>query len=156
MLFLQSHHIVDVYVWVGDQLPEQTYPKGGRPPCLSNNELITLLLWNVLALRQKTIKDIHTFTRLHLEKEFPQLSKYNAFLEHCHRVLPQMIFLLSDLMQDEDALRFVDSTMLPVCRNHRADSHKVAKKLASFGKKPSRVALWFQTTYNDKYQGTAL
>ena len=46
---------------------------------------------------------------------------------------PLMIFLLNDLLQN-DQLQFVDSTMLEVCTLKRADDHKVAKKLAKFGK----------------------
>lgn len=101
---------------------------------ITNNELITLLIWNTLVLHQKTLKDVHTFTTLYLDREFPKISKYKNFVAQCHKVLPQMIMLLNELLQDKETLRFVDSTMLPVCKLQRADTHKVAKKLARFGK----------------------
>jgi hypothetical protein len=41
--------------------------------------------------------------------------------------------LLHSLLR-EDPVRIVDSTMLPVCRIHRADQHRVAKIVASFSK----------------------
>lgn len=33
-----------------------------------------------------------------------------------------------------EPIRIMDSTMIPVCRSHRADDHKVAKNIAQFGK----------------------
>jgi len=134
MLSLHTHHIVDVYFWVDNTLPSKTYPKGGRPPLTTDNELITLLIWNTLVLHQKTLKDVHTFTKLYLDREFPKVSKYKNFVAQCHKVLPQMVMLLGSILQREESLRFIDSTMLPVCSNHRADRYKVAKTLASFGK----------------------
>ena len=71
MLSLEAHHIVDLFVWVDDHLPKQTHAHGGRPSLLQDSELVTLLIWNAIVLHQKTMKDIHTFTRLHLASEFP-------------------------------------------------------------------------------------
>lgn len=133
MLPLHSHHIVDVYSWVDNILPSRKYPKGGRPPELTDNECITILIWNVLVLHQKTFKDIHISTQMYLDREFPRLTTYDAFLKQCHRVTPMMYELLTHLLQD-DPLRFVDSTMLPVCKFPRANDHKVAKNVAKYGK----------------------
>lgn len=68
MSFLQPHHIVDLYVWVDEVLPERKKnpEKGGRPQILSDAELVTLLIWNTLVVRQKTMKDLYHFTRLHM------------------------------------------------------------------------------------------
>lgn len=134
MSFLQTHHIVNLYCWVENNLPCTPKPYGGRPSIVSDGEIITLLLWNTLVLHHKTFKDIHSFTILYLDREFPRLPKYNAFLEHCHRVLPAMTVLLQMLLCSNDPLQFVDSTMLPVCTLHRVNRHKVAQTVASFGK----------------------
>ena len=133
MLDLQLHHIVDVYSWIDDRLPVVHNPKGGRPCILSDNEVITLLIWNVIVLHQKTLKDIHTFTKIYLKKEFPQLPKYNTFLKQCHRTTPIMMNLLHQILQ-KDTLQFVDSTMLEACILKRADNYKVAKNSVKFGK----------------------
>lgn len=106
----------------------------GRPPLLSSGELITLLIWNTLLLKQKTIKDLYRFSRCHLASEFPHFPKYNAFLEQCHRVTPLMFALLQQLLVKEAPIVFMDSTMLPVCTLKRADAHRVAKNIARFGK----------------------
>ena len=134
MLQLQSHHIVDLYCWVDDNLPHKDSSKGGRPSIITDSELITLLIWNVIVLHQKTIRDIFIFASTYLDHEFPNLPKYNAFVKQCHRVAPYMLFLLQRLLCHNEPLRFADSTMLPVCANHRADTYKVAKTSASFGK----------------------
>jgi hypothetical protein len=133
MFSLQAHHIVDLYVWVDETLP-QTQSSVGRKPIISNSELVTILIWNTLLLKQKTLKDLYRFSCCHLASEFPKFPKYNAFLEHCHRVTPAMFSLLELLLHRETSIIFMDSTMIPVCRLKRADSHRVAKNLARFGK----------------------
>jgi len=134
MLTLHSHHIVDLYYWVDNHIQKRNTSKGGRPCIISENELITLLIWNVLALHHKTLKDIHNFASMYLDREFPKMPHYKSFVKQCHRVMPKMLFLLINLMKNSEPLRFIDSTMLPVCTNHRSDSHKVAKKWAKYGK----------------------
>lgn len=134
MPLLQTHHIVDLYYWVDNHIKKRDLSVGGRPCIISDSELITLLIWNVLVLHHKTLKDIHSFTGMYLDKEFPELPKYNAFVKQCHRVMPRMLLLLVGLTQHEAPLRFIDSTMLPVCTNHRSDSHKVARGWAEYGK----------------------
>jgi hypothetical protein len=59
MLSLQSHHIVDLYTWVDDVVPQPARPKGGRPPVLRDSEVVTILVWNSLTVTQKTLKGIY-------------------------------------------------------------------------------------------------
>lgn len=135
MLFLQSHHIADLYVWIDDLLPKRMpNPLGGRPSALTDGELVTLLVWNTLVTRQKTIKDLHAWAMMYHQHDFPRLPNYNAFLNHCHRVMPVCVALLGQLLSTDAPIRILDSTMLPVCKHKRADDHKVAKTLANFGK----------------------
>lgn len=133
MLLLLPHHIVDLYVWVDELLPDKLSGPG-RPSILSDSELITLLVWNAAAVHQKTLKDIHRHARLHLKQEFPRLPSYSAFVDHCHRTAPLMFGLLGLLLREEEPVRITDSTMLPVCKRQRADQHKVAQGVAKFGK----------------------
>lgn len=135
MLQLQSHHIVDLYCWVDNNLPKSLKTtKAGRPPVLSSSELITILLWNTLVVQQKTIKDLYDWVSMYHHRDFPKLPKYNAFIDHCHRVTPLCLQLLEQLLCDQEPIRFLDSTMVPVCKTVRANSHKVAKSIAAFGK----------------------
>lgn len=135
MLSLETHHIVDLYCWV-DNLAPAVLPSnlGGRPALLSDGELVTLLVWNSLVLHQKTLRDLHTHTKMYLKKEFPKLPRYSAFIDHCHRVTPLMFSLLEQLLCSNSPIKFIDSTMLEVCKLQRSDAHKVAKKIAQYGK----------------------
>ncbi len=132
MLSLEAHHMVDLFCWVDDHLPK-TEKKRGRPSALTDSELITILLWSTIVLEQKTWKSIHRLAWIHLRSEFPRMPHYNAFLDHCHRALPLLWQLLQETCSDA-SVRIVDSTMLDVCRLHRASRHRVAKIVASYSK----------------------
>jgi hypothetical protein len=132
---LQSHHITDLYCLVDDLLPKQLPSgKGGRPAMLSDSEFLTILIWNTLTWRQKTIRDLHNSIRMYHRKDFPSIPKYRGFIDQCHRLIPVCLTLLRQLLCIDAPVRLMDATMLPVCRLKRADSHKVAKRIAAFGK----------------------
>ncbi len=133
MLFLHSHHIVDLYCWVDGLVEKQPAHKTGRPVLVSNAEIITILIWNTIVLKQQTLKDIFNAICLYHGNDFKTLPKYSSFVDHCHKVIPQFLKLMENLLQPS-SIGIVDSTMLPVCKIHRADSHKVAKGKAQFGK----------------------
>lgn len=133
MLFLQTNHIVDLYSWVDDILPKSLPQKTGRPLSVSDSEVVTMLIWNTVTLKQNNLKDIFDAINLYHKKDFPTLPKYSSFVSHCHKVLPQFFDLIEILLQSSD-VGIVDSTMLEVCKLQRADSHKVAKGKAKFGK----------------------
>lgn len=129
---LRSHHIIDLYCWVDDLVPAQV-SRIGRPALLSQSEVITILIWNTLVLRTKTLKDLHRSLWLYHTHDF-RLPAYPTFVAECHRALPASFALLQLLLEDGALVRIMDSSMVPVCKLHRADAHKTAKNLASFGK----------------------
>ncbi len=135
---LQRHHIVDLFVWVDDTLAPAVQTKeenkGGRPPALMNSELLAILLWDGLNEPHKTLKAVYCWIKRDYGDCFPHLPNYQNFVVHCHRALPTMVWLLQSLLHYEAILRFEDSTMLEVCKNHRIDAHKVAKAVAALGK----------------------
>ena len=133
---LQKDHITDLFVLIDNAIPKKLKTNGsaGRLPNLNNSELVTILVWNVLAIKQKTLKDLHRYSTMHLDREFPKIPKYNAFLDHCHRVTGILLLVLKKLLNTKSAIKFIDSTMVEVCKNQRADSHKVARAIADFGK----------------------
>lgn len=137
MRSLQKHHITDLFVIIDDLIPEEQKPLDGRPLLLTNSELITILIWNCLMVQQKNLKQIHKWIKAYHSKEFHNIQKYSAFVDHCHRIVPLLISVLTMLLssRSKDApIKFIDSTMLPVCKPVRADKHKVAKGFAEFGK----------------------
>lgn len=85
-------------------------------------------------LHQKTLKDLHRFIAMYHQSDFPTFPKYSGFVAACHRALPQCFEMLTSLLDTSAPVRIMDSTILPICKLQRADDHKVAKKLAQFGK----------------------
>lgn len=140
-LALESHHIVDLFVLIDDAVAEPVRPQGGRPKLAKDSEIITLLIWNCLSsTRQRTLKDIFHWALLYHRGDVPKLGTYGAFVAHCHRLLPQLLKLLGQLLVPAE-IQLVDSTKLPVCRNHRKDSYKVAAGFAGWGR--NWQGFWF-------------
>lgn len=134
---LSKQHIVDLFVWVDDHLPQRKEPVpnlGGRPPGLTTSDTLTILIWDGLNEPHKTLKDVYRWIKRDYGDCFPKLPKYQNFVGHCHRCLPAMVWLLQTLLHYKAKLRFADSTMLEVCKNIRGDRHKVAKAVAAWGK----------------------
>jgi hypothetical protein len=135
MSFLFLDRITTLFVWVDEMLPKAVGGRGvGRPRSLCDAEMITILIWNILSLKHKNWKDLHSFLSLYHRQEFPTLPKYNSFLVSCHRVTPICLQLLQCLLVTDAPLKFMDGTMLPVCKHKRADDHRVARGIANFGK----------------------
>lgn len=139
MRILTKNNIIDLFVWVDDNLPKEltyaalTEKKVGRPACLSVSETITILLFSNLTAPQKLLKDVWKWAKTNHSEDF-NLPCYSKFVEHCHKAIPQMAELLKSLLNNTASIRFIDSTMLPVCRDCRADEHRVAKDYAKWGK----------------------
>jgi hypothetical protein len=133
MRSLCTHHIVDLYYWIDTLIPKEPI-SSGRPALLTSTEVVTILVWHTLVLKQKTFKDIHDTVCLYHKSDFTTLPKYTTFVAQCHRALPVMYEVLEQLLCDTEAVRILDATMLPVSKPHRADRHKVAKDIATFGK----------------------
>lgn len=133
-LSLQSDNIVDIFAVLDEYITQAPKPRGGRPSSLQDSEVVTILIWNCLtSIRQRTLKDIHLWILMYHHRDFPKIPKYGAFVAHCHRLLPTMVWFLEQLLVPA-TVQFADSTKLPVSRNHRAPSHKVAKGIAWWGK----------------------
>lgn len=133
MLISTKEHIIYLYVWLDDKLPTKT-KKAGRPSRLSHSELITILIWNTLTVKQKNLKDIYQWIEREYKKEFPLLPCYENFVKHCHRSLPLLMGVLETMLDKKSPVKIMDSTMLEVCRLIRADKHKTCKNIAKFGK----------------------
>ena len=91
MLSMQPHHIVDLFVFVDENVKEPARPQGGRPKLVKDSEIITLLIWNCLSrTRQRTLEDIFEWALLYHHRDVPKLGTYGTFVAHCHRFVPQL------------------------------------------------------------------
>ncbi len=136
MLVLNKKDIINLYVWVDDLMPgsESQPMASGRPKLLSENEVVTILIWNTLTIKSKTLKDLYQSLGLYHQDDFPRLPRYKRFVENCHAALPRLIFILNGILCAEAPIKIMDSTMLEVCKLVRADRHKTCKNIARFGK----------------------
>lgn len=125
--------IISLFVVIDDVVPVEER-KIGRPSALSDSEMLTVLIWCTALLRMKHLKSIYEFVEIYHHADFPRLPDYSSFIRHCHRLMPFMWKLLGQSLDVHAAVRFADSTMVPVCKKIRAHEHKVCRGLAAFGK----------------------
>lgn len=134
MRLLRQHHIVNLVAVVDAFLPRNaSNPKGGRPVKLHQNETIALLLFSSMVAPQRTMLGVYTWAQTHYYRHFT-IPAYSSFARKCHQALPGMLTILDQLLVKDASLRFMDSTMLQVCKLVRADRHRVAKGVAAFGR----------------------
>lgn len=135
MSVLHQHHILPLYVWVDDALASttQTEKKLGRPSILRDSEVVTILAFNLLTVQQQTLRQIYDWVKQYHTGDFPRLPAYQNFVAHCLRVRSQLATLLNQLLATGASLRFMDSTMLEVCRLVRRKWHRVARGYAKTG-----------------------
>jgi hypothetical protein len=134
MSVLHHHNILPLYVWVDDAVASASQPKKtGRPAVLRDSEVVTILIFNLFTCQQQTFRQIYDWIYQYHQEDFPVLPNYQNFVKHCHRLVPQLNQLLSSLLASEASLRFMDSTMLEVCRLVRRKYHRVARGYAHTG-----------------------
>ena len=135
MSVLHQHHILPLYVWIDDALASagQTKKKPGRPAILRDSEAVTILAFNLLAVQQQTLRQIYDWVKQYHARDFPHLPAYQNFVAHCLRVRSQLAALLNQLLATSAPLRFMDSTILEVCRLVRRKWHRVARGYAKTG-----------------------
>jgi hypothetical protein len=135
MRILHSHHILPLYVWVDDALASanQTKQKIGRPSTLRDSEIVTILTFNLMTCQQQTLRQVYDWVYQYHAADFPALPNYQNFVKHCHRAVPLLNRLLTSLLAEKAELRFMDSTMLEVCKLVRRKYHRVARGYAHTG-----------------------
>lgn len=90
---------------------------------------------------QYLLKDVHAWALRHYSAEFPRLPKYKGFVWQCHQVLPELNQILKLLLDSDAPIRWLDSTMLPVCKEHRARNYRVARNAVGWGK--NHQGFWY-------------
>ncbi len=131
MKTVSSNSIIDLYVWLDDNLARKV--RTGRPSLLSESELLAILIQSALSENHQCLRSIYDW----VGRQYPGwfvLPNYANFLAGTHRVLPLLIKLLKQILASQAPLCFADSTMIPVCRRVRAKSHRVAVGIAKWGR----------------------
>ncbi|MGB3023792.1 MAG: IS982 family transposase [Candidatus Saccharimonadales bacterium] len=132
MRVLRQHHLIPLFVMVGERLPVPQIHRG-RKAILRDSEAITILAFNLLTCQQQTLRQVYDWISQYHTSDFPILPTYQNFVKHCHRIIPTLAHVLDGLLIHEAELRFMDSTMLEVCRLVRMRWHRVARGYAKKG-----------------------
>lgn len=114
MRLLPVHTITDVYCIIDDLITEPAKLKRGCPPTLRYSEIITMLIWNVLVIRQQTLKDVYRVICQYHTTDFPHIPPYNRFIDHCHRAIPLMVLLVRNTLCTKRRL----SLLIPPCSKY--------------------------------------
>ena len=108
----------------------------GRKPSLTQGEVLTLGILFQLS-QFKSLKSFYNLADAHYRSYFPKLPSYQNFVNQINSkslLAAQFLMILLNTQKSKDVeIQFVDSTPLPVCKNKRINSHKVAKDLARRG-----------------------
>ena len=105
-----------------------------RESTLSLSEVMTIIIWFHMS-GYRTFKDYYIReVSIHLRWAFPQLVKYNRFVELMPQALLPLCFYFRTRKGKCSGISFVDSMPISVCHNRRIRSHKVLSNSARRGK----------------------
>lgn len=124
-------------------LLEGKHPKGPARK-LSSSEMISLGIFKAI-LGFEEVKQLYWHINNHYHEHFPYMPCYRNFCKQYNEAIIPSTIIMQFMMYitrktKQKGLHFMDSSALPVCKNVRIAQHKVAKKIAGFGK---TSAGWF-------------
>ena len=108
----------------------------GSKKKLTLSEVVTLNLLRV-SLRVQDLKTFHRIVVTPYKRYFPDLPNYENFLKATNRSGLFISLLVKYLLHTNsrgNEEHFVDSTDVPVCKNHNICKYRVAKEIAGRGK----------------------
>lgn len=118
----------------GKLLPAPIRGQRGPAPCLSNSEIMTILIF----FQSSGFRNFKTFYSQYLsgywKKEFPQLPSYNRFIEIMNRVIFHLILFSQIHSGKRTGIYYIDSTCLAVCHLKRSKRHKTFEEIAEYGR----------------------
>lgn len=121
-------------------LPDLQRRKSGPRSCLSDSEIMTILiLFQSSGYRNFKTFYVH-FLSEYLHRAFPRLPSYNRFIEMMSRVTMPLILFSQLNTGKRTGIYYIDSTCLPTCHLKRSKRHKTFREVAAYGR--TSVA-WF-------------
>jgi hypothetical protein len=148
-----------------NQLNPPTQNSRGRTAVLCSSEIVTLgILYQWSGI--KSVKGFYETAKHHklYQQAFPAWPSYKIFVEQMNLQSTLALNILVILLacnrtthtQRKQHLQFVDATPLPVCKNKRISSHKVAKEVAELGKSSTGWFYGFKLHITCNEQGELL
>jgi hypothetical protein len=108
--------------------------KRNRNGNLSTSEIMTILI-AFQTSGYRTFKDFYHYVLTYHRRDFPDLVSYDRFIYLIPRaIIPLLVYLYTDGMDQPTGISFIDSTSLKVCHNKRINRHRVFDGIAQIGK----------------------
>ena len=108
--------------------------KRNRNGNLSTSEIMTILI-AFQTSGYRTFKDFYQYILAYHRHDFPDLVSYDRFIYLIPRaIIPLLVYLYTDGMDQPTGISFIDSTSLKVCHNKRINRHRVFDGIAQIGK----------------------
>lgn len=107
--------------------------KTGRKATLRDSEVVTILVFNLVTVQQQTLRQIYDWLVNTTAQTFRPYQTTRTSWPTVNCALPLLNGLLCNLLESEAQLRFMDVTMLPVCKLVRRRWHRVARGYAPTG-----------------------
>ena len=108
--------------------------KRNRNGNLSTSEIMTILI-AFQTSGYRTFKDFYHYVLTHHRRDFPDLVSYDRFIYLIPRaIIPLLVYLQTDGIDQPTGISFIDSTSLKVCHNKRISRHRVFDGIARIGK----------------------
>ena len=108
--------------------------KRNRKSNLSTSEIMTILI-AFQTSGYRTFKNFYQYVLAHHRRDFPDLISYDRFIYLIPRVIiPLLVYLQTDGIEQPTGISFIDSTSLKVCHNKRINRHRVFDGIAQIGK----------------------
>ena len=120
-------------------------PRKPRNDCLSEVEIITILIWFNLS-GYKCFKHFYLNSWVFLKPYFPRMSSYRRFVlseKKVFLIMNSFIQFLTKNYPKKTDVYYIDSTPLEVCKNQRIYRHKTFKGLAELGMSSCGWFFWF-------------
>jgi hypothetical protein len=117
-------------------LPSPKSRGGSRGPkrCLSNSEIMTILIF-FQSSGWRNFKHFYIqFLCVYWKKEFPNLPSYNRFIEIMNRIVFHLVLFSQVNSGKRTGIYYIDSTCLPVCHLKRSRRHKTFDEIAKYGR----------------------
>ena len=108
--------------------------KRNRKSNLSTSEIMTILI-AFQTSGYRTFKDFYQYLLAHHLRDFPDLVSYDRFIYLIPRaIIPLLVYLQTDGIDQPTGISFIDSTSLKVCNNKRIRRHRVFDGIDRIGR----------------------
>lgn len=118
----------------GKLLPVRGKGKRGPMCCLSESEIMTVLIF-FQSSGFRNFKIFYVgFLSVYQKNAFPHLPSYQRFIEIMNRVIFHLILFSQLNSGKRTGIYYIDSTCLPVCHLKRSKRHKTFEDIAQYGR----------------------